>query len=642
MVNRLQPFLLAVCVLAPAVPAAQAEETAELKKKINRAVDRGVAYLKKLQLANGCFVDRTNDGGAPINEWQADGSTALAGLTLLECGVPAKDEVVKKAADYVRERSVKFTGTYVISLAIMFLDRLGDPSDVPLIESLTVRLLAGQCPKGGWSYTCPAISQAEVRRLTKYLKERSELVSKGKLPKTAPNKKRTERDLPQEILEQLVLINRRGIQGPARALEDGDNSNTQFATLALWVARRHGLPVHGALRRLDERFRAFQFPNGAWAYQASFQAANLPCAAMTCAGLLGLATGHGAVNEKIKERNPKAKRLRDPNKDPAIKKGLIALAAAIGEPLGDGKGSALEMKDRAARAYYYLWSLERVAMVYGLDKIGKKDWYRWGAEIILANQSLDGSWKGNYTEGGVDTSFALLFLRRSNLAPDLTAYLKGSIRNAGEVVSLKSGGRGGQKLVLGKDIQPDLDLTGKGKRNQKDALPPAREKTDVLPQAKEDQDRQITKLSTEFVRASGDEQETVLKKLRDSKGVVYTEALAGSIPLLKGAMKGKARAALAQRMTRMRAVTLKEKFQDDNLEVRRAAALACASKKLKALIPDVIELLGDPELPVALAARQALKDLTGKDFGPEDDATRAERKAAIAEWKAWWKKRPKE
>ena len=73
-----------------------------------------------------------------------------------------------------------------------------------------------------------------------------------------------------------------------------------------------------------------------------------------------------------------------------------------------------------------------------------------------------------------------------------------------------------------------------------------------------------------------------------------------------------------------------------------AAARACAQKKARALVPDLIALLTDPEPPVARSAHQALTALTGKDFGPEADATRAERKAALKKWRAWWKKQKDE
>ena len=81
----------------------------------------------------------------------------------------------------VRKASTTTTHTYSIALSILFLDLLGDSDDVPLIESLMVRLLAGQdATFGGWGYTCPIISMAETRRLRPSLTTaRREKASRG-------------------------------------------------------------------------------------------------------------------------------------------------------------------------------------------------------------------------------------------------------------------------------------------------------------------------------------------------------------------------------------------------------------------------------------------------------------------------------
>jgi HEAT repeat protein len=93
-----------------------------------------------------------------------------------------------------------------------------------------------------------------------------------------------------------------------------------------------------------------------------------------------------------------------------------------------------------------------------------------------------------------------------------------------------------------------------------------------------------------------------------------------------------ARDALAQRMTRMKTTTLRDRLQDDNVDVRRAAALACGRKKEVEHIPELLQLLDDPEPPVIQAARKALKELTGEDFGPDEEAgTRGGRLAKVVE-----------
>jgi hypothetical protein len=154
---------------------------------------------------------------------------------------------------------------------------------------------------------------------------------------------------------------------------------------------------------------------------------------------------------------------------------------------------------------------------------------------------------------------------------------------------------------------------------------------------------EVTQLCDELVKAKGDEQMSVLARLRDAKGIDNTDALALAIPKLSmGAAQREARDALAQRLTRMTAATLRDKLQEDAVEVRRAAALACGRKKATEHIPDLLQLLDDPEVAVIQAARTALKELTGEDFGPDAEVGRRGRASAAAAWRKWWKEHPSE
>jgi hypothetical protein len=149
---------------------------------------------------------------------------------------------------------------------------------------------------------------------------------------------------------------------------------------------------------------------------------------------------------------------------------------------------------------------------------------------------------------------------------------------------------------------------------------------------------EASRLSKGLVRASPGEQEELLRHLKESKGGVYTEALAQAIPELTPSLQAKARDALAERLTRMNAETLRDKLQDEKREVRRAAALACAMKESRDHVPDLIALLEDAEPLVRQAAHAALRSLSGQDHGPARDASSAERARAIAAWRQWWQK----
>ena len=165
-------------------------------------------------------------------------------------------------------------------------------------------------------------------------------------------------------------------------------------------------------------------------------------------------------------------------------------------------------------------------------------------------------------------------------------------------------------------------------------VPPGKE-IGVAPVAAEDE---APRLGKELIDAPANRREAVLTALRDRKGVAYTEALADAIPQLTGEAKSKAREALAERMARMTAATLREKLRDADPEVRRAAALAVGMKELTSHIPDLIALLEDPAAAVPPAARAALKSLTNQDFGPVAGTDRAEQTRVAAAWRDWLQK----
>lgn len=426
--------------------------TAEEQEEVNQAIDRGVAYLKSYSRGPGGWP------GQP-------GVLPFVGLTLLECGVPADDPTVQKMVEAARRQAADLVNTYALSLTILFLDRLGNPEDEPLIHRLALRLIGGQNTAGGWTYTCPRLSEGDERLLTAYLEGREPAraaapgggagraregsgvllpvrirpagrdggamaaVDGGAGRTAAPGEAGAGRaapprreDLPPALRKLPVVAHVPG-EKPAKAPSNDDNSNTQFATLGVWVARRHGVPVHATLTNLAARFHRTQNADGTWGYHLNTR---LRPDSMTCAGLLGLAVGR--VTDEGEEKS------RD---DPAIAKGLTYLGERVGKP-----GKVKRAKNSRAGRYiqadslgdlYYLWSIERVAMLYNLSTLGGKDWYAWGASIIVDHQRDDGSWLDRHSPVP-DTCFALLFLKRVNVAKDLTMHLQrvGPIRDPGE------------------------------------------------------------------------------------------------------------------------------------------------------------------------------------------------------------------
>jgi HEAT repeat protein len=146
---------------------------------------------------------------------------------------------------------------------------------------------------------------------------------------------------------------------------------------------------------------------------------------------------------------------------------------------------------------------------------------------------------------------------------------------------------------------------------------------------------EAAKVATTLVRAHVNVQERLLEQYQKSDRPVYTQALALAIPRLKGFIRDRAQQMLTERLTRNPDIDLVAELQNDNAEVRRAAAHACVLMKARARTPDLIALLEDPEPGVVQAARAALKDLNGQDFGPSKNGDIAQ---AMADWKEWWAK----
>jgi hypothetical protein len=211
-----------------------------------------------------------------------------------------------------------------------------------------------------------------------------------------------------------------------------DNSNTQFAMLGLWVAQRYGIPVEPTFHLMVERFENTQRKDGWWPYDLRFDRRQpYPSKSMICVGLLGLAIGRGLTLAPQKTTPPDSE-------DSSVLNGLVALYQKIGNPTGQMEESI------PLQNVYFLWSVERVAMLYNLPTLGDKEWYRWGAEMLVVNQKAGGDWGGSPIRepGGpsdhgapLNTAFALLFLKRSHPMKDLTPKLPFTTKELNEGIS---------------------------------------------------------------------------------------------------------------------------------------------------------------------------------------------------------------
>src|SRR5262249_11389075 len=127
----------------------------------------------------------------------------------------------------------------------------------------------------------------------------------------------------QDLLEQL----REGKTLPGAAAGFYSMSNSQFAMLALWGARRHGIPIGATLLRASEHFHRTQFPDGHWIYDHVNNATVLWTTA-TAAGLMALAMER-AVREDA-EFNKGGSKEGDAGKRADVAKAFEYVGKSIG------------------------------------------------------------------------------------------------------------------------------------------------------------------------------------------------------------------------------------------------------------------------------------------------------------------------
>ncbi len=312
-------------------------------KDVRQAIERGVEFLKENQ-------NKTRGGWREIDAWPG-GLSALCTLALLESGLEPSDPSIALALDYIRSFGKPDT-TYSVSLRTMVLcaaepkkDLLTIRQNVAWLESLqlTDATAAEQRLKGAWNYS--------------------------------------------------------------QRVGDGDNSNTQFAMLALNEAERVGVTVDPRVWRLAlDYWLTTQRTDGSWGYKPIGRTPST--GSMTCAGICStviaqgrLSTGTASIQDGVVHC------CGESDETGAVERGLTWLGKNFSVGVNPGDDNYL---------LYYLYGLERVGRMTGRRFIGAHDWYREGAELLVREQDINGSWRGISTESNplIATSFALLFLSK--------------------------------------------------------------------------------------------------------------------------------------------------------------------------------------------------------------------------------------
>lgn len=288
---------------------------------------------------------------SPKGEWGGSldypgGVTALVTLALLNAGVPVEDPQMQKALAQVREIGLR--KTYTVALQTMVLAEANLGRDLALIQRNVDWLETTQIKQGdragGWSYP--------------------------------------------------------GSVG-------GDNSNSQFAVLALYEAERAGARVNKQTWEMAEQYwRDCQLPDGSWAYQPDW--VEHGTASMTCAGVGAMIICTGQLGDGAANVVDGRVNCCLPAKDMSW---LTRAEKWMGRNFSVQRNPGSQNWH-----FYYLYGLERFGRLTARRFIGDHDWYREGAEFLLSRQD---PFSHNWTSGSaiennpnIATSFALLFLSK--------------------------------------------------------------------------------------------------------------------------------------------------------------------------------------------------------------------------------------
>jgi uncharacterized protein DUF4159 len=363
-------------------PAAKKRVTVVTDKVVGDAIGKAIAWLRKTQAADGRFIGRYESS-------YSLGETAMALLAMRYGGVSLEDRSVARGMKLLLEgKSEKVYVNSLIAQVLATVPRNGQtPAMKRKLKSLSSWLSQAQNRNGMWTY-----------------------------------------HLVRQKMANTVLYK-------------GDNSNTQFAALALWQLSEAGIePSVTTLRRCEKHFFETQRGDGGWGYIPKTKVGDRTIIAPSTPSMsaTGLATMyifqdllHAKGGKPCRSRRMPAggrnadiaKRVADATRKVTgdLGKQLNVYRSKVVEAAKKSGGGNYAIGGLDMNALYYLYSIERVAAASGSKHFGSIDWYDRGARLLLSDQADDGSWGRTATvmragQGPrwpiAETAFGVLFLAK--------------------------------------------------------------------------------------------------------------------------------------------------------------------------------------------------------------------------------------
>ncbi|GIW81579.1 MAG: hypothetical protein KatS3mg105_3386 [Gemmatales bacterium] len=133
-----------------------------------------------------------------------------------------------------------------------------------------------------------------------------------------------------------------------------------------------------------------------------------------------------------------------------------------------------------------------------------------------------------------------------------------------------------------------------------------------------------------------DDRKPYLQELGKRNGELALGALADAAASFETDIRDMGRELLAEYFRRQQPTYIRAKLSDRRPVVREMAAKVAGDKGLPYVV-ELIRLVGDQDIDVQQAARDALKSLSGgQDFGPERGAAPVNVQRAVQLWTTWW------